>query len=74
MNKTDFTLGEMITIAQNRLEGLRNCRTGMVTLPIENGKKLRSVYIVLSEIEDQLTPLNEMDKVVFEEELTKKEN
>ena len=74
MNKVDLTLDEMITTVQNRLEGLRDSRTGVMALPIENGRKLHRIYAVLSEIEDRLTPSNEEARLKFEEELTKKES
>jgi hypothetical protein len=68
----DISLGldELITLAQTRFERLRGATT---IHPLETGRTLRYIYLALSGIEYQLTPLKEGDRRVFEEELTKKE-
>jgi len=69
MRNISLGLDEMITLAQSRLERLRGAMTAH---SLENGRTLHHIYLVLSEIEDQLTPSNEGDRLKFEEELTKK--
>jgi hypothetical protein len=71
MRNMSLGLDEMITLAESRLERLRGATTAH---PLENGRTFHYIYLVLSEIEDQLTPLNEGDRRTFEEELTKKES
>jgi hypothetical protein len=70
MSKVDLALEEMITIAQSRLERLRDNRSGF-TQPIENGRILRRIYDVLAEIQDRLTPSNEANKKTFLDELNR---
>jgi hypothetical protein len=71
MNKIDLTLDEMITVAQSRLEKLRDKRTGVLSMPIENGTALRRIHEVLTEIQSRLTPFDEGNRRIFEEELAK---